>query len=168
LIEVMAMKSRSLIVMMALAGALGLAACGSSSKSGASSSTTTAPGAASTAPGSASTAAGVQHLTVTPSQGLTSPATVQVTATGFSPGAMLVVTQCANKGNATGPGDCNVAGIQTVTANSSGQVTTRMTVIKGPFGANHIVCSSSPGCLVSVSPATPSPNQEADAPISFG
>jgi hypothetical protein len=106
-------------------------------------------------------------LIVTPSAGLKSPATVQVTATGFSPGASLVVTQCANKGNNTGPGDCNLAGIQTVTANSAGQITTPMTVIKGPFGTNHIVCSGSQTCLVSVSPATPSPNQEADAPISF-
>jgi hypothetical protein len=88
-------------------------------------------------------------------------------ATGFSPRATLVVTQCANKGSATGPGDCNIAGIQTVTANSAGQIATQMTVIKGPFGANHIVCSSTQSCLVSVSPATPSPSQEADAPISF-
>ena len=66
-----------------------------------------------------------------------------------------------------GSGDCNLAGIQTVTANSAGQINTQMTVIKGPFGANHIVCSSTQSCLVSVSPATPSPSQEADAPISF-
>ena len=107
-------------------------------------------------------------MTITPSTGLKSPATVQVTATGFSPNASLVVTQCASRGNATGPGDCNLAGIKTVTANSTGQVTTQMTVIKGPFGANHIVCSSTQSCLVSVNPATPSPTQEADAPITFG
>jgi hypothetical protein len=92
---------------------------------------------------------------------------VQVTASGFSPGAALVVTQCANKGNATGPGDCNLTGIRTVTANSAGQVETQMTVVKGPFGANHIVCGTSRSCLVSVNPATASPTQEADAPISF-
>jgi ABC-type glycerol-3-phosphate transport system substrate-binding protein len=156
------MRSRSLIVMLALAAGLTLAACGSSSKSGASSPppTTTAPPAASTAPGG-------QHLTVTPSQGLKSPATVQVTASGFSPGASLVVTQCANKGNATGPGDCNLADIRTVTANSTGQIATQFTVVKGPFGTNHIVCGSSQSCLVSVNPATTSPTQEADAPISF-
>ena len=38
----------------------------------------------------------------------------------------------------------------TVTANSAGQITTQMTVIKGPFGANHIVCGSTQSCLVSV------------------
>jgi hypothetical protein len=106
-------------------------------------------------------------LTVTPSTGLKSPATVQVMATGFSPNEALVVTQCANKGNSTGPGDCNLAGVQMVTANSAGQVQTQMSVIKGPFGANHIVCSGTQTCLVSVTPATPSPTQEADAPISF-
>jgi hypothetical protein len=157
--QVMAMRSRSAIVMLALAGALSLAACGGGSSSG---SPATTSGSSAT-----SAAAGGQHLTVTPSTGLKSPATVQVTASGFSPGAPLVVTQCANKGNATGPADCNLAGIKSVTANSAGQITTQMTVIKGPFGANGIVCSSSNSCLVSVSPATPSPTQEADAPISF-
>jgi hypothetical protein len=148
--------------MLVLAGGLSLAACGGSSKSGSSSHPTTTTG-----PSATSTAAGGQHLTVTPSLGLKSPATVRVTATGFSPHASLVVTQCASKGNATGPGDCNLAGIKTVTANSAGQISTQITVIKGPFGANHIVCGSSQSCLVSVSPATPAPNQEADAPISF-
>jgi hypothetical protein len=148
--------------MLAFVGALSLAACGGSSSSHSGSHATTTTGSSAT-----SAAAGSQHLTVTPSTGLISPATVQVTATGFSPGASLVVTQCANKGNATGPDDCNLAGIKNVTANSSGQITTQMTVIKGPFGAHRIVCSSSNSCLVSVSPATPSPNQEADAPISF-
>jgi hypothetical protein len=163
------MRSRSSLVVLALAGALALGACGGSSKSGTSSNTTaTTTATPTTAPGSGSPTTLGQHLTVTPSQGLSSPATVHVTATGFSPHATLVVTQCANKGTATGPGDCNLAGIRTVTANSAGQVDTQMTVIKGPFGANHIVCSGSQSCLVSVSPATPSPTQEADAPISFG
>ncbi len=157
------MRSRSLMMTLTLAGALSLGACGgSSSKSGSGSHPTTTA-----APSATSAAAGAQHLTVTPSTGLKSPASVQVTATGFSPRATLVVTQCASKGNSTGPGDCNLAGIQTVTANSAGQINTQMTVIKGPFGANHIVCSSTQSCLVSVSPATPSPSQEADAPISF-
>jgi hypothetical protein len=169
------MRSRSSIVILALAGGLSLAACGSSGKS---SSATTSPPAATTAPSATSpsatspsatsAASGSQHLTVTPSTGLKSPATVQVKATGFSPNEALVVTQCANKGNSTGPGDCNLAGVQMVTANSAGQVQTQMSVIKGPFGANHIVCSSTQTCLVSVTPVSASPNQEADAPISFG
>ena len=160
--QVMAMRSRSAIVTLAVAGALSLAACGGSSRSGTGSQPTTTTGSSAT-----SAATGGQHLTVAPSLGLKSPATVQVTATGFSPGASLVVTQCANKGNGTGPADCNLAGIRTVTANSAGQISTQMTVIKGPFGAHHIVCSTSQSCLVSVSPATLSPTQEADAPITF-
>jgi hypothetical protein len=98
---------------------------------------------------------------------LKSPATVQVMATGFSPNEALVVTECANKGSSTGQGDCNLAGVQMVTANSAGQVQAQMSVIKGPFGANNIVCSSSQTCLVSVTPETASPTQEADAPITF-
>ena len=73
---------------------------------------------------------------------------MQVTASGFSPGASLVVTQCANKGNSTGPGDCNLADIRTVTANSTGQIATQFTVVKGPFGTSlDIVCGSSQSCL---------------------
>jgi hypothetical protein len=43
-----------------------------------------------------------------------------------------------------------------------------LTVSKGPFGANKIVCGSAQACLVSVMQATLSPTQEADAPIAFG
>jgi Neocarzinostatin family len=88
-------------------------------------------------------------------------------ATGFSSGEALVVTECANKGSATGPGDCNLAGIKNVTADTSGQITTSFTVIKGPFGTSHIMCGSAPGCLVSVSQASLSTTQEADSPIAF-
>jgi hypothetical protein len=106
-------------------------------------------------------------LTVTPSSGLSSPATVRVVATGFSPGEALVVTECANKGSATGPGDCNLAGIKNVTADTAGQVTASFTVIKGPFGTGHIMCATAPGCLVSVSQASLSATEEADAAIRF-
>jgi hypothetical protein len=151
--------------MLALAGGLTLAACGSSGHP-TSSQTTATP--ATTAPSSASTApSGGQHLTVTPSQGLKSPATVSVTATGFSPHESLVVTQCANKGNSTGPGDCNLAGIKSVTANSAGQVNAQITVIKGPFGTNHIVCTTNQTCLVSVSQASATTTQEATQTIGF-
>jgi hypothetical protein len=93
---------------------------------------------------------------------------VLVTASGFSPGEALVVTQCADKGAATGPGDCNLANMKSVTSDAGGRVSVALTVTKGPFGANNIVCGPSQRCLVSVSQATPTPTQEADARISFG
>jgi hypothetical protein len=105
---------------------------------------------------------------VSPSTGLKASQTVQVSASGFSPNESLVITECASKGNATTSGDCNVGGITATKSNANGQVQASMTVVKGPFGSNHIVCSASQACLVSVSQATLSPTQEADAPISFG
>ena len=89
-------------------------------------------------------------------------------ASGFSPGEALVVTQCAAKGTATGPGDCNLTSMQSVTADAGGRVRAEFTVSKGPFGANKVVCVAAQACLISVTQATPSPTQEADAPISFG
>ena len=91
-----------------------------------------------------------------------------VQASGFSPGEALVVTQCAAKGTATGPGDCDLSGMRSVTADAGGRVSIEFTVSKGPFGANNIVCGPAQACLISVTQATPSPTQEADAPISFG
>jgi hypothetical protein len=105
---------------------------------------------------------------VTPATGLKSGQKALVQASGFSPGESLVVTECAAKGAATGPGDCDLTGIQSVTSDASGQVKVDLTVTKGPFGANNIVCGPAQACLISVTQATPSPTQEADTPITFG
>src|SRR5262249_61496325 len=87
--------------------------------------------------GTPSTAGGTkQQVTVTPATGLKSTQTVAVQASGFSPGESLVVTECAAKGTATQPGDCNLTGIKNVTADASGRVRVGFTVLKGPFGAN--------------------------------
>jgi len=104
---------------------------------------------------------------VTPATGLKSPQTVVVQASRFSAGESLVVTECAAKGTATQPGDCNLTGIRNVTADTSGRVRVGFTVLKGPFGANNIVCDTAQACLISVTQATLSPTEEADAPISF-
>jgi hypothetical protein len=128
--------------------------------------TTATTPAASPPPTAASSVA--QHATVTPATGLKSGQKVMVQASGFSPGEPLVVTQCAAKGTATGPGDCNLTSMQSITADTSGRVRVEFTVSKGPFGANNIICGPAQACLISVTQATPSPAQEADAPISFG
>jgi TrwC relaxase/Neocarzinostatin family len=109
-----------------------------------------------------------QQVTVTPATGLQSGQQVQVQASGFAPSESLVVTECAAKGTATGPRDCDLTGMQGVTSDASGRVKIEFTITKGPFGANNIVCSPAQACLISVTQATPSPTQEADAPITFG
>lgn len=142
----------------ALGAALVLGACSSSS-----SSTTTSSTAAAT-----STTAKGQHLTVTPSTGLGSTATVHIAATGYTPGESLVVIECANLSTSTGPADCNLGGLKSVTASSSGAVDTTFSVERGPFGSAHIVCSKPTSCIVSVNPAVANPKQDATAVIAFG
>jgi hypothetical protein len=160
----------------AAAGVLTVLAAGCSSSPGpltrsgppatASSATTTAQA---TGGGTPSTATGgtKQQVTVTPATGLKSTQTVVVQASGFSAGESLVVTQCAAKGTATGPGDCNLTGIQNATADTDGRVRVVFAVVKGPFGANNIVCGAAQACLISVTQAALSPTEEADTPISF-
>ena len=146
--------------------------CGSNTAALTRSPTTTPPVTATvtaTATSSATAASGHgQHVKVTPATGLRSGQQVQVQASGFSPGESLVVTECASKGAATTSGDCNLTSLQGVTADASGQVNVQLTVTKGPFGANKIVCGPAQACLISVTQATPSPTQEADTPIRFG
>ncbi len=154
-----------------------LAGCGASSPSvvrpGSTTPVTTpvtAPSTAgpSTPSGSTSTSTAVHPtVTVTPSRGLRDGQRVRVSATGFSPDEALQVIQCADKGQATGPGDCNLSGMLAVTSDASGAVAATLTVLRGPFGGNGIVCSASTPCLVSVTQASLSPTEEADAPVSF-
>lgn len=108
-----------------------------------------------------------QHLTVTPAAGLRDRQSVLVVGRGFTPGEALVVTECGAKGKGTGAGDCNLAGLTSVTSDSNGVVKLRFVVLKGPFGSNNIVCGPKVHCLVSVTQATLSPTEEADADISF-
>lgn len=154
------------------AAALATAACSSGSaplvRGGPTTSgvtTTVAP--TTTAPTTAGPAPTTQTLTVTPASDLESGQTVQITATGFSANEALVVTECAAKGKATGPGDCDLSNLQSAQSDQNGQVKLQFTVTKGPFGANKIVCTSTQACLISVTQATPSPTQEADQQISF-
>ena len=166
--------------------ALLLAGCGGSSGNvvnrpassavpGAASSAATPSGAESsatssaTAPGVSTSAGrhGTPRITITPNSNLAAQQAVQVTGTGFSPGEPLQAIQCADKGQATGPADCNLTGILPVTSDSNGAVRVTLQVTRGPFGGNNIVCGATQKCLVSVTQASLSPTEEADAPISF-
>jgi hypothetical protein len=142
--------------------ALVLAACGSSG--GSKSSDTTKPKSTTT-----TTKAPAQTVTITPSTGLTNGQTVTVVGKGYTPGAQNIgANECADKGDQTGAGDCDLGGTKTAIPDSSGTVTIQFVVNKGPFGANNIVCEGATKCLVSVSELTASPTQVATAEISFG
>ena len=105
---------------------------------------------------------------VRPATGLHDGQRVTVIATGFSPGLSLIVVQCADKGQQTASGDCNLAAAATVHTDGTGSATTSLSVTPGPFGASRDVCSAKLHCLISVTQASLNPTEEADAPISFG
>lgn len=159
--------SRHLPTVAAIAGvALIAAACGGGSSNVLRSPTATLP-TSSAAPSTSSTAAGQQAVTLTPATVPTAGGTVQVHATGFTPGEALVVLQCAQKGTATGSGDCNITAMAPATADANGAVSVQLHVVRGPFGANKVVCSTALPCIVSVTQATLTPTQEADTVIRF-
>ena len=144
--------------------ALVLAACGSSGGSK-SSGTTTTTKAKST---STTTKAPAQTVTITPATGLTDGQTVTVVGKGYTPGAQNIgANECADKGDQTGSGDCDLGGTKTAIPDSSGTVTFQFVAKKGPFGANNIVCEGATKCLISVSELTASPTQVATGEITF-
>ncbi|MGB8649257.1 MAG: neocarzinostatin apoprotein domain-containing protein [Mycobacteriales bacterium] len=130
--------------------------------------TVTVPVTASSAPSQAPTRV-PRHpvVAVRPATGLADGQSVAVSGSGFSPGLSLVVVQCAARGSATTSGDCNLPDLVSVQTDAEGKVAARLTVRRGPFGGSGSVCSARQPCLVSVSEATLSPAEEADAPISF-
>jgi hypothetical protein len=148
-----------------LAAAALLAACGQSKKenaatnkignttttkaksSGSGTSSTTASTASTT---STTAAASGPNMTVAPSTGLTDGATVHVKATGFPPNLSLGINECADKGNQTGAGDCDLAHLVPIKSDAAGAAEGDYVVHKGPFGANQIVCGPAQQCLVSV------------------
>ena len=147
------------------------AGCGSSPGPVTRSPTATPPPATTTTPATPSATAPSGHapkVMVTPASGLKSGQQVLVQASGFLPGEALVITECASKGTATGPGDCDLTNMQSVTSDASGRLMTHLAVTKGPFGTNKIVCGPAQACLLSVTQATLTPTQEADTPITFG
>ncbi|MGO9342471.1 MAG: neocarzinostatin apoprotein domain-containing protein [Acidimicrobiales bacterium] len=161
------MKSKLQVAGAVLGMVVALAACSTNSSS---SSTTTTTTSTTTAPvGTTSTTAKkpAQSITITPDTGLANDQVVSITGTGF-PDEQLGVTECANKGAQTGAGDCNLGGIKVIKATAAGTVSTQYQVLLGPFGANHIVCTNAPGCLVSVAQAgVANPNAVATELIHF-
>ncbi|HEX4728394.1 MAG TPA: neocarzinostatin apoprotein domain-containing protein [Jatrophihabitans sp.] len=148
---------------------LALAACSSGSKVVVHTPSAALPtsSASSATPTPSESRASKPGAKVTPATGLTDKQQVQVDAVGFTAGEGLEVIECADKGTSTGPGDCNLTGMTAVTADGLGNVSVQLTVLRGPFGANKIVCSAMQHCLVSVTQASLTPTQEADVSIAF-
>ena len=109
---------------------------------------------------------GSQHITVTPNTCLHDGQTVTVNASGFPAGHLVVVIECADKGDATGQADCDKTNFTHV--DGSGSLTNyHLQVFVHLSGTNHIVCSASEPCLVSVSIPALTHAQEADRRITF-
>jgi hypothetical protein len=107
-----------------------------------------------------------QTITVVPATGLHAQQLVHLTAAGFKPGALLVVTECADKGAATGPDDCDLPHEHLVHANQAGEVEDSYRVSPGVFAPNHIDCTRM-NCVLAVSALSFDPNEQASASISF-
>lgn len=147
-----------------------LAACSNNSNSSNTTTTTVAPAATTTSAPTTTTTAKKpgQSISITPNTGLVNDQVVSITGTGYPAKEELGITECANKGNQTGAGDCNLGGIKVVYATAAGTVSAHYQVLLGPFGMNHIVCTKAPGCLVSVAQAgVANPNAVATQLIHF-
>jgi len=145
--------------------ALVIGACSSSKSSSSSSSSATTP---TTLAPTTTAAAPKQSVTITPNTGLKDGQAVQVVAKGYTAGKTYGITECADKGAATGAGDCNLRGIKVATADATGTVTASFPVAKGPFGSNNIVCSASQACILSVATAgSANPDEVATGTLSF-
>lgn len=140
-----------------------LAACGSSGGSKASPTTTKA-----TATTTTTAAAPAQTITITPSKGLTNGQMVTVVGKGFTPNATDIgVNECADKGDQTGAGDCDLGGTKNAVPDAAGTVTIQFAANKGPFGANQITCSATVKCLISISQLVAAPTEQASDNIEF-
>ncbi len=162
------MKRKLQVAGAVLGMAVALAACSTSSSSGTTTTTQAAGTTTTTAAPTTTTTKPAQSITITPNTGLTNNQVVTITGTGYPANESLGITECANKGAQTGAGDCNLGGIKITTATAAGTVSAHYPVVLGPFGANHIVCTSAPGCLVSVAQAgSANPNAVATELIHF-
>ena len=169
--------SRLMAIVVAVC-AVGLSACGSSKSSTPTTTPTTAaadtsaPAATDTsAPASTgasdSAAAGGPAMTLDPAGPYSPGQTVTVSATGFKPNDQVGINECADKGNATGAGDCDLAKIVLITADANGAGSSKYVVHVGPFGQNQVKCSATQKCLLSVSELIATGGLNTSQPIEF-
>ena len=104
-------------------------------------------------------------ITVTPDSGLKDAQFVDVVGTNFTPDERLVIIECVDHGEQTGPSDCRVSGAKFLRANGSGHVERSIRVYEK---INGQTCGSPTPCLVTVSPPSQaSHTDEADQQIFF-
>jgi hypothetical protein len=170
------MRSRTLLSLTGLTGLVALvSACSSTpastAQSSVSSTVTQSSAPASPAPSASAvmttTPQGRQSALASPATGLRDGQAVAISASGFAPGSSLVAVQCADKGAATGPGDCDVERMSQVTSDAKGHVSVTLRVRKGPFGGNRVICGGAQRCLVSIADAAQPPREQAAALIAF-
>ena len=82
------------------------------------------------------------NVTVVPAAGLRNTEVVTVTASGLRRNEALQVVQCGDKGAKTGPADCSLVAMLSVTSDESGKLTARPEVVRGPFGATKSPAAS--------------------------
>jgi len=90
---------------------------------------------------------------------------------GFTAGKTVGINECSDQGDATGAGDCNLAGIKTITIGADGTGTfDAFPVLQGPFGENNRVCGEPDPCVISVGELTAEPDAERSnsVEITFG
>ena len=104
-----------------------------------------------------------QTITLEPATGLHDGEVIHIVATGYTPGVQYGSMEC--KDGSYVADDCNLAEFVSVTADSSGTVTLDYRVLKGPFGAHHVVCSAVVACNVGVAGGD---NKGATAILYFG
>jgi hypothetical protein len=94
------------------------------------------------------TAPSLQKITLQPATGLHDGEVIHIVANGYTPGVQYYSMEC--KADSYVAGDCNTAEFEMATADASGTVKLDYQVLKGPFGANHIICSGAHPCMIGV------------------
>ena len=113
-------------------------------------------------------------IKVKPTSNLKDGQLVVVAGTGYKKNTSLGINECADKGDQTAAGDCDLAGTKVVKSNANGVIKpTKFPVKAGPFGGNNVVCTdttSAPnGCLVNMGELSADPNaDQSSAPLKFG
>jgi hypothetical protein len=141
-----------------------LGACGSSSKKSVATTppTTLAP-ATTTTPTTANPNA--PTINATPTSGLKNNQVVTVTGDHWTPGMQIAITECVDKGNATGASDCNLAGIgpSTKKVGADGKYgPVKYTILSKPSGTDAACNNTTNKCVISLGPLTNGAHATAD------
>jgi Neocarzinostatin family len=138
-----------------------LAACGSSGSKKAADTTAATSGSSTSAtatptlPPPAVTTTTVDPnaptITITPSTGLHDSQMVTVSGAKFPPGHKIGITECADKGDATGATDCDLAGIgPTIKAVAADGTYSAQFAVKLKPSATDAACGAAQPCVISL------------------